>query len=160
MRIVQNILLIVGAVALGIVVCGLGLGILATITLFRPRPGSEPGLNWGAAFGFVGCGGCGSVFGIITGVMLAIRHIRDHGHELWRPFTWGGIGIGLTVALGIRVSGVFERFGIINDLIGWWVGSLVFIAAAGAAGGLAGGLLGGPRSSKKKSDKPRVKRIF
>ena len=156
-RLLQKILLMIGAPALGVLTCGMGLACISTVTLFRPRQGSEPGLNWGAAIGFMGCGACGSVFGIIVGLYAAIRWINLRGNDRWTPTTWVGIGLGLAVALAIRFSESLDRFGLVGDLINWWVGTIIFVTAIGTLGGLLGGIVAGssPMSGKKQKGRRR-----
>ena len=44
----------------------LGLTYLAAMTIFRPRPGEDPSLAWGAGIGIVGCILLGVTVGAIT----------------------------------------------------------------------------------------------
>ena len=163
MRTLQNILLVLGVPALGVVLCGLALAVPAAMVL-RPGPGVEPGTAWGAAYAFLGCGYCGAAFGAVAGLVGAVRWITHEGIRPWKATTWVGVGIGLAVALAIRFSGVLDRYGVFGHLIKWWPGMVLFLAASGTLGGFMGGLAGmrgerlGRRSSGRRARRPSGKR--
>jgi hypothetical protein len=144
MRLLQNMLLVVGAPALGAVVCG-GFACLPMLLLFRPRPGRDPSLDWGAGIAFTICGLGGGVFGGVVGFVGALRWITARGGEPWPLADWIGIALGLAAALATRFSVVPERLGIFGELIESWPGLLIFLAAAGTLGGLIGAAVRGAR---------------
>jgi hypothetical protein len=144
MRLLQNILLVLGATALGAVVCG-GFACLPVLLLFRPRPGRDPSLDWGAGIALTICGLGGGVFGAAVGFVGARRWIAARGGELWTPMAWIGIALGLAAAFAARFSVVPDRLGIFGELIESWPGLLIFLAAAGTLGGLIGGISGRAR---------------
>ena len=105
--------------------------------MISPRGGE----NWGAAFGAMIFGGCGSIIGAIAGFTGAFRWIQQRTNEPWTVMTWIGVLLGSTLVLVIRVSGALEHQ-LIGDLIGWWPGLILFLAAGGTLGGFIGSIAG------------------
>ena len=140
MRLLQNVLLVIGASALGVVSCVV-LAFFATATVAAPRFGQDPSLNWGAAFVFTFLGISGGIFGAIAGFVGALRWITQRGSEPWTLTIWIGAVLGLATALVIRFSGALDRY-VLGDLIKWWPGMALFLAAAASLGGFIGGIAG------------------
>jgi hypothetical protein len=140
-RLLQNILLVLGATALGAVVCG-GLACLPVLLVFRTRPGQDPSLNWGAGIAFTVCGLGAGIVGAVIGFVGATRWIALGGRDPWTLMAWIGIALGLAAALATRFSLVPDRLGICGELIESWPGLGIFLAAAGTLGGLIGGISG------------------
>jgi hypothetical protein len=139
-RLLQNVLLVVGATALGVVACGLGLAFLA-LPVLRSRPGQDPSLNWGGGIAFAAFGICGGALGGVAGLVAAVRWIARRGSEPWGPMTWAGVALGLATALALRLAGVGGRLNTFGGLIEGWADLAVFLAAGGTLGGLLGGLV-------------------
>lgn len=141
MRLIERLLLVVGATALGMAVCGPVLVVIAAATVFRTRPGAEPGLDWGSALGALGCGLCGGVAGAAIGFTWTVRRVAGDPVRPWTAATWVGVAIGLAAAAGVRFSGLLSGH-LFADLIRWWAGAVIFFVAAGTLGGLIGAGVG------------------
>ncbi|WP_162668129.1 hypothetical protein [Gemmata massiliana] len=136
-RLFQNILLVIGAPALGVLTCGLGLASVMAATVFRTRAGQDPSLDWGGAASFLCFGLCGSAFGAIAGLVLAVRRINFREGGPWGPAIWIGVVLGVAGALAVRFSGALDRY-VPGNVIRWGPGLACFLAACGTLGGLLG----------------------
>ena len=139
-RLIQAILLVTGAPALGAMVCGLGLATVADAAC-RTRPGQDPSLDWGGAVAFLGSGICGSAFGAIVGLLRAARWLRLHGREPWQSSTWVGVVLCTVAAAAVRFSGVLDQTAV-AVVLKWWPSTVAFLAAFGTIGGLLGSTVG------------------
>lgn len=130
MRFIQNVLLILGAVAVGVTVGFFAVALL--LSVMQPDRHEEP---WTRAYGqFLGGMICGAPLGGIVGIVFAIVRIRSRDeHKLWGWVTWGGILSGLMAGplLSWRLE-MDEAFG--------WLGTACVTVASGAAGGMAASL--------------------
>jgi hypothetical protein len=124
--------------ALGAVSSGVTLLYLASWTVFRTRPGQDPGLNWGAAIGVLAFALCGGTTGAIAGLVGALRAIVRGQGQPWKPMTWTGTALGLAAGLAISFSSMTDRQYLPGSLVDLWAGTAVFTAAAGILGGLIG----------------------
>jgi len=128
-RLLQNILLLMGATALGF-----GLGALAlyagmSSVLTQPR-----GENFGGGLIWVGLILCGGILGAFAGFGGAVRWIAQHESRIWSPLVW--IGAALGVAVGLLVS--FRSSGRL-ELWFWLVWAAFIVPACSAGGGLLAG---------------------
>jgi hypothetical protein len=150
-------LLVIGATSVGLVTCGLGLALLAAVTILATHPGEDPGLAWGSAFGFLIFGGCGCVFGAIAGFTVAIRWITQSSGELWGRITWIGIAVGLTFAIALRIFSDVLGDGTLNGVIEWVPATVLFITVFATLGGFFGNFVEGlgkrGKTKKKKSSR-------
>jgi hypothetical protein len=141
MRLLQNILLVVGATVLGAVAFGVGLAYAAAFTIFRPRPGQDPSLNWGGAAVFTGIVICGGVLGAIVGFSWALRRIAQRSND-WSLFVWGGVLLGFVLGAAMSFSGLGHK--IVGELcpefdFSWesWAATGVCSVVLGTLGGIA-----------------------
>ena len=141
MRLLERVLLVVGASTLGMATGGPCLAYLGGATLFRSRPGAEPGHDWGSAVGSLACGLCGGGVGAAAGFAGAFRWIARDGGRPWYAATWIGVAVGLAAAATVRVSGLTAGHPL-GGLIRWWPGTAIFLTAAGTLGGLIGSIAG------------------
>lgn len=140
MRIFQNVLVVVGATALGTV---LGFFGLALFIASLQRPGGEP---WQAGYGqFLGGFFCGMPVGAIVGLVLSACWImRREVHRGWGPLIWMGVVLGLTAGLAWTFRWN-ARGG-----PGWWVAALL-MPACGAVGGMFASLVTAIRAGVRTS---------
>ena len=138
MRLLQNVLLVIGAIAIG-VVSGLVLAFVVTMMVSAPRPGEDPSLNWGAGIIFILVAVLGCIAGVIIGFVGALRWIARGSSETWSWMVWIGVVLGIVMAFLIRFSGVLD-WNILGDMIRWWPGLLIFSVAAACLGGILGGI--------------------
>jgi hypothetical protein len=146
-QILQRVLLVLGATLSGLVITGLGLAFLASVTILQPRPGEEPGTAWGGAIVFVGCLLCGGVLGALVGASIAIRRIAQYPDRNWSPLVWTGVALGTLIGIAIGLTGIGGRT-VLRDLFApfdgtWksWLSTSVVATIGGTTGGLIGRLL-------------------
>lgn len=128
MRLIQNVLRLVGGTALG-TAAGFG-GLVFLLTLLE-KPGEWRG--YGALLGGLFCG---APLGALVGLMAAFWWIgRRQGRDrLWGPTNWAGILLGLAAGYaaalrwGLRPGHAADR----------WALAVVAVAAANLGGILAG----------------------
>ncbi len=140
MQRVQNILLVIGASALGIVSCVV-LALVAAAIVSAPRAGEQPSLNWGGAILFTILAVGGGIIGGIGGCVGSIRWIAQRPREPWTLTTWIGVMLGVATAVAIRGSGALDT-NVLGDLLQWWPGLILFVAATACLGGILGAIAG------------------
>ena len=133
-RFLQGVLLVIGASALGLVSC-----VVLVFCVVAALTTSGSGEEWGSAIFFVLLAFSGGIFGAIAGFVGSLRWISQRGTKPWTLTTWIGVLLGLVFALVTRFSGAMN-FCLLGDLIKWWAGLAIFVAAAAALGGFLGGL--------------------
>src|SRR5436305_13428613 len=90
MRWLQNVLLLIGATALGSAWGCIAIALLGALTVFRARSGED----WGTAFGMMYAGGCcGLPLGAIAGFAGALSIAREESED-WSAMGWIGIALG------------------------------------------------------------------
>lgn len=142
MRFFERSLLIIGSSAFGAASGGLGLAYLAALTVFRLRPGEEPGLAWGAYIGVFVCMLLGGTLGAIVGLVGAVGRITQGEAKSWSPITWIGVVLGLAAGLVIRSSVPLDQWGVFGEAVRLWPGTAICVAALGTLGGFAGSVIG------------------
>ncbi|WP_439625593.1 hypothetical protein [Gemmata sp.] len=148
MRVLQNVLLVIGAPALGVATCGLGLASVLAATAFRTRPGQDPSLDWGATGAFLCCGLGGGAFGAVAGLVLAVRWMTHHRSGPWGAATWVGVVLGVAVVAAVRLSGVLGGH-VTGAVLRWGPGLACLLAAGGTLGGLLGGAIDARRGHRE-----------
>lgn len=146
MRWLENGLLIVGLTAFGVTAGGLGLTILALLTIFRDRPGEQPSLNWGSFYGAIGALLCGGLLGAFIGFSAALAIINQRDDRPWKLTTWLGIAAGLAGGLAICLSGLPTNSDALRGLLQFPPTAAVFIVATSTCGGVLGSLM--PRKQR------------
>jgi hypothetical protein len=129
LRILQNILLVVGAMSLG--TFGAFCAVAFLLGSIQPDRHEEP---WTRGFGQA-LGGliCGAPLGALTGLAASLVWIgARHDRAAWSVVVWLGILLGLL--MGPSVS---FRLGLHNGF-GWWGTALVTAACGTVGGSLAG----------------------
>ena len=129
MRIIQNLVVLFGAVAFGLGAGGLGA--FAAMSCVFPQPRGE---SFGGAGVWIVAILGGAVAGALFGFGVALGWIRRRGGEAWNPFAWIGAGLGL-------VGGVTLCLGPLGHFYAWfWVICAAFVLPLCAT---IGGLLAG-----------------
>jgi hypothetical protein len=96
----QELLLVVGAAALGAVLPGVA---VLYWSLGQPNP---PGLAGAAAGALVmTLFAAGAASGAVVGLVVAVLWIRKHRSEPWEFRIWVGVALGLLTGLGLHVLG-------------------------------------------------------
>jgi hypothetical protein len=134
MRLVQNILLLIGALALGAVSLCLLVGFLAYLVI-RPGPG-EGGFG---GLGVIVAGVfCGAPIGALLGLVGAVRWMAQHERRSWSPVVWVGISLGFLVGLGASFRSLDRFFEAVlkpMNHMGPWLSALFVAAACSTVGG-------------------------
>jgi hypothetical protein len=137
LRLLQNILVVVGAICVGLVAT-----FYAFAILFANR-GSPETRGYGI---YIGGLFCVAPLGVIFGVMVSIGWLRASQHDaLWSKFVWLGIAVGLGM-------GPFVSFSVgPHSDFGWWATWIVTIAC-----GAVGGIIAGVTSTLQKPPNTKV----
>jgi hypothetical protein len=134
MRILQNVLVVIGSMALGTT---LGYSGLVFVIASMQRSGGEP---WQAGFGqYLGGLICGAPLGAVAGLAASAGWIHSREEfQRWSALVWLGVFFGLVVGLAASFRSN------VHQGLGWW-GTTVLTAACGMAGGLIGNIRSGFR---------------
>lgn len=160
MRVVENILLVIGVTTLG-ALAGYYLFMFPFLLLFmRSRPDGVGGTGYAMPFVIVVCL-VGAAIGAIIGLRMGFRLMNGRSGQPWKPSVWIGMAMAIAFALTIMFSGWLANHGGILFFFGeWWVGRLIFIAALGTLGGITGNFIGMslPEGHEKGMQKKKKKR--
>ena len=128
MRWLQNMLLLIGATALGSAWGCIAIALLGALTVFRARSGED----WGTAFGMMYAGACcGLPLGALAGFAGALRIAREESED-WSAMVWIGVALGAGLGAAIYHFVVGQvRFDLMNVLI-----AAVATAMFGTVGGM------------------------
>ena len=168
MRHIQNLLLVVGAMALGVSSFGLGMLCYAAATEWGGRGG--PDSIGGAGVAILGLA-CSAVLGAIVGFVAAVRWIMTRKSEPWKPRIWCGVTIGILIGLALYFisrlaasppkAGVAESWPVVLargselvDNIAYWPIAAVLTSALGMLGGVFAKFAGSPWD-RHDGDQPR-----
>jgi hypothetical protein len=131
---VQKILLLVGAMALGAILCGPGLFYLMAVTVWQPR-GQE-------FIVVIPLFSCGAALAAFLAFVFALHWIATRGGEVWKPRIWFGGAAGLGVGLAIRVADTLPGYPPLTELFQFWPVTLLLMAALATLGGILAGIAG------------------
>src|SRR5207248_3656041 len=139
-RYVQNVLLVVGATALGAGLCGLGVLCCLVVVM---GGSSGRGFSGMAAAGIAMFSyAIGTALGALAGFAAAVRWVMTHESQPWKPRVWHGVALGLASGVALHViSRVAEslprvRFRGLAEVMAYWPVAAVLTAALGVLGGL------------------------
>jgi hypothetical protein len=135
-RVFQNVLFVLGATSAGLA-WGAGLAFLLGLGIFPPVGRDD----WGALIGFTFLAACGSVIGVIIGLVGSIFWIKQRATEPWTLTTWIGMLVGLAAGIALRVSNVFDASLVAGDLMRSLPATLVFLAMTVFLGGILGSVV-------------------
>jgi hypothetical protein len=138
-RVLQQLLVVLGMTVLGAVVCGPGLAMLAAFTILQPRAGEDPSLGWGAAIVYVGIILGGGVVGAFGGLTMGCRRLARSAEQIWSAPVYAGVILG-TLLGGVAGMNPGVLSTIVPGLNGRWV-SWVAAGVVTATGGTLGGML-------------------
>jgi hypothetical protein len=131
-RHVQNLLLVVGAAALGASSFGLGLVGFLAATESHAHGFSGVGAAGLAILLLVG----GAFLGALVGLVAAVLWIMKHDSQLWRPRVWGGVTLGIAVGLALPFAGRIPGSPELLGMFEYWPVAAVVTAALGMLGGI------------------------
>jgi hypothetical protein len=136
LRIFQNILLVIGAMALGTISCGPGLFYLMAVTVWQPR-----GLEFVMVIPLFSCG---AALGTILGFAAGMHAITTRNNEAWKLRVWVGVAVGAAAGLAIRFANALPGYPALGELFQVWPTTAVLTAALGTLGGVVANFAGAP----------------
>jgi hypothetical protein len=147
----QNLLLVVGATALG--ACAFYLALFCYMEasgLGRHGP-SDLG---GAGLGFLLAAGSVAL-GAIVGFIAGVWRIRRHGRGLWTRRIWIGVSLGLVTGVLLHFANKLPRVPRLIEMFESWPVAAVLTSALATLGGVIAKLTGSrlPRADDKRRDR-------
>ena len=141
MRVFQNLLLVVGATALG--ACAFYLALLCFAEAAGLGHGGHSNLG-AAGLGFLLATGS-IALGAIVGFVAAVWWIRKHDSGLWTRRIWTGVALGLVTGVLFHFANRYPRVPALVELFETWPVAAVPTAALGTLGGVIAKLTGSRR---------------
>jgi hypothetical protein len=138
-KVVQQLLLVAGATALGTCSFVLALFCYTAATGFLSNPGHS---NLGAAgLGFLLFTGS-AVLGAIVGLVAAVWWIRKHDSVLWTHRIWSGITLGIVTGVALHFANKRPRVPTLVEMFDTLPAAAVLTVALGMLGGVTAKLTG------------------
>jgi hypothetical protein len=131
-RYVQNLLLVLGAAALGASAFGLGVCVCLAATESHARGFSGVAAAGLAILFLVG----GAALGALVGLVAAALWIIKHDSQLWKPRIWGGAALGIVVGLALPFASSIPGSPELVGILEYWPVAAVVTAALGMLGGV------------------------
>ena len=138
MRVFQNLLVVVGATALGICAFYLALFCYAEATSLGRHGPSDLGA---AGLGFLLATGT-TALGAIVDFVAAVWWIRKHDSELWTSRIWVGVTVGLVTGVVFHFANALRRVPTLVEMFESWPVAAVLTTALGTLGGMIAKLTG------------------
>ena len=138
MRVFQNLLLVVGATALGACTFYLALFCYAEATGLGRHGPSDLGA---AGLGFLLATGSVAL-GAIVGFVAAVWWIRKHNSGLWTRRIWIGVALGLVTGVVLHFANRLPRVPTLVEMFEPWPPAAVLTAALSMLGGVIAKLTG------------------
>lgn len=132
MRILQFILFVVGATSAAAVL-GAVIAFLLSLSVLPTGPDA-----WGSGHVFLLLAVAAAIVAGLAGFVASLYRIANHPPKPWNVGHWLGAMTGWSVAMIIRISGVFED-SMTGYAIEWLPGMLLLLGALAFLGGLTGG---------------------